>query len=368
MYDAIVVGARVAGSPTAMLLARHGYRVLLLDRDSFPSDTMSTHYIHQPGVARLDRWGLLDRLRATNAPPITKMTMSMGGVSMSPPPPEDDAPVPEAWCPRRIVLDKILVDAAVEAGAELRENFAVRELVRSDGETVCGVRGGPQDALVTEDARIVIGADGMHSFVAKSVKAAEYRNLPSLTFGYYAYWSGVPFDGAEIHMLDECGVLIFPTHDGCLCIAAGSGIEGFHEFRKDVEGNYLRILDKVPGLDVRLRQGKRETRIMGTADQPNFFRKPYGPGWALVGDAGYHRDFITGLGITDAFRDADLLAAALHEAFSGKRPMEDALADYERERNEIATPLFEFTTALAGMKEPPAPDLFMSFGAAMART
>ena len=365
MYDAIVVGARVAGSPTAMLLARHGYRVLLLDKDSFPSDTMSTHYIHQPGIARLGRWGLLERLRATNAPPITKMTMSMGGMTISPPPPEGDTQ--EAWCPRRVVLDKILVDAAVEAGAELRENFTVRELLR-DGETVRGIRGGPADDLVAEDARIVIGADGMHSFVAKSVQAPEYRNIPSLTFGYYAYWSGVPHDGAEIHMLDECGVLIFPTNDDCLCIAAGSGIEGFHDFRQDVEGNYLRILNMVPGLDERLRQGKRETRILGTADQPNFFRKPYGPGWALVGDAGYHRDFITGLGITDAFRDADLLAAAIHDGFSGKRPLEEALADYERERNEIATPLFEFTTALAGMKEPPAPELFLSFGTAMART
>ncbi len=367
MYDAIVVGARCAGSPTAMLLARKGYRVLLVDKASFPSDTMSTHYIHQPGVARLARWGLLQRLRATNAPPILKLTVSMGETVIAPPPPIEGEAVAEAWCPRRTVLDKILVDAAAEAGAELRENFPVREVVR-EGDLVHGMRGGGDGALVTEEARIVVGADGMHSLVARTVQAPEYRALPPLTFGYYAYWSGVPHDGAEIHMMENCGVLIFPTNDDCVCIAAGGGAEGFHEFRKDVEGNYLRILDQVPGLDRRLQEAHRESRIVGTADQPNFFRKPYGPGWALVGDAGYHRDFITGLGITDAFRDAELLADAIDDGFAGRRPLEEALAGYEHTRNEIATPLFEFTLAIAGLNGPPAPEMFAQFAGAMART
>jgi len=366
MYDAIVVGARCAGSPAAMLLARKGYRVLLADKASFPSDTMSTHYIHPPGVARLGRWGLLERLRATNAPPILKLTVHMAGVAFSPPPP-DGGPVAEAWCPRRTVLDTILVHAAVEAGAELREDFPVRELVR-DGERVCGVRGGREGSLVTEEARIVIGADGLHSLVARAVEAPAYRTIPSLTFGYYAYWSGVPQDGAEIHMLEDCGVLVFPTNDDSMCIAAGSGIAGFHEFRKDVEGNYLRILDKVPGLDVRLRGARRESRILGTADQPNYFRRPFGPGWALVGDAGYHRDFITGLGITDAFRDAELLADAIDDGFAGRRPLDEALAGYEEARNEIATPLYEFTTQMASLTGPPSPELFVQFGAAMSKT
>ena len=365
MYDAIVVGARCAGSPTAMLLARKGYRVLLVDKASFPSDTMSTHYIHQPGISRLNRWGLLERLRATNAPPIPKITIHMGEMAISPPPTE--GMVAEAWCPRRTVLDAILVDAAVEAGAELRENFSVRELVR-DGETVTGVRTGANGSMVTEEARIVIGADGLHSMVARSVQAPEYNTIPSLTFGYYAYWSGVPHDGAEIHMMEDAGVLIFPTNDDSVVIAAGSGIDGFHEFRKDVEGNYLRIVEKVPGLSERMRQGKRESKILGTADQPNYFRKPYGPGWALVGDAGYHRDFITGLGITDAWRDADLLSDALDEGFSGRKPLEEALAGYEQTRNDIATPLYEFTTQMAGLNGPPSPEIFINFGVAMTKT
>ncbi len=208
MYDAIIVGARCAGSPTAMLLARKGYRVLLVDKASFPSDTMSTHYIHPPAIARLDRWGLLDRLRATNAPPITQLTVSMGELAIQPPAP-DGEPY-EAWCPRRIVLDAILVDAAVAAGAELRENFPVRELVR-DGDTVAGIRAGGNGSLITEEARVVIGADGLHSTVARGVNAAEYNTIPSLTFGYYAYWSGVPRDGAEIHMAEDRGLPIFPN-------------------------------------------------------------------------------------------------------------------------------------------------------------
>jgi flavin-dependent dehydrogenase len=266
------------------------------------------------------------------------------------------------------VLDNILVEAAVEAGAELRPNFRVAGLLR-EGDAVTGVRRSTSGgAIVEEEARIVIGADGLHSLVAREVGAEEYNTHPSLTFGYYAYWSGVPFDGAEIHMGNECGVLIFPTNDGCVCIAAGSDANGFHEFRKDVEGNYMRLVETIPGLTDRLANAKRESKILGTADQPNFFRKPYGPGWALVGDAGYHRDFITGLGITDAFRDADLLAAAIDEGFSGRQPMEEALAGYERTRNEIATPLYEFTIALASLEGPPQPELFMEFGAAMGKT
>jgi 2-polyprenyl-6-methoxyphenol hydroxylase-like FAD-dependent oxidoreductase len=367
MYDAIIVGARCAGSPTAMLLARKGWRALLLDKASFPSDTMSTHFIHPPGVARLERWGLLDRVRDAGTPPINKMTLGIGGAVMEQQPVAADGTPASALCPRRTVLDKLLVDAAIEAGAELRENFSVREIL-IDGERVTGVRGEHNGATVQEDAKIVIGADGMHSIVAKTVGAEEYNTLPSLSFGYYAYWSGLKTDGGEIHMGDGAGVLVFPTNDGMTCVAVGGGVEGFHEFRKDIEGNYQRVVEGIASLGERMRSAKRETKFIGTADQPNFFRKPYGPGWALVGDAGYHRDFITGLGITDAFRDADLIAAAVDDGLAGRRPIEEALAGYERERNEIATPLFEFTTSLARLAGPPTPELFLSFATAMSKT
>ena len=372
MYDAIVVGARCAGSPTAMLLARSGYRVLLLDKATFPSDTMSTHYIHTPGVEYMRGWGVLDAVKESGCPRIRQLNMTVAGISFSPPrPPGQDGEM-EAYCPRRTVLDKILVDAAAEAGVEVREGFSVQEIV-GDDERVTGVRGSVKGGTsVTEEARIVIGADGQHSTVAGFVKAAEYKEVPSLSFGYYAYWSGVALDGAELYMmegpgdLEFGGVLAFPTHDGQACIAVGGPIDEFHEFRKDIEANYLKVLDSAGTLGERVRGGKREERFIGTADQRNFFRKPYGPGWALVGDAGYHRDFVTGLGITDAFRDAQLLADAIDAGFSGREPLDEALAGYESARNEIATPLYELTTQMAS-GQAIEPQLFLSFGLAMQR-
>jgi flavin-dependent dehydrogenase len=364
MYDAIVVGARCAGSPTAMLLARAGHRVLLVDKSRFPSDIMSTHYIHLPGVLRLRRWGLLDEVHASNCPPIDKITVYFGEVPFTPPRPEV-APELTAYCPRRKVLDKILVDAAVASGVELREEFSVKELVW-DGDRVAGIRGaskgGPE---LVENARIVIGADGMHSIVANGVRAPEYNTHPSLSFGYYAYWSGVPLEGAEIHFMEDGGSLVFPTNDGQACVAVGGPSDLFKEFRKDIEANYWATIEKIPIVAAKMQNAKQEERFIGTNDQPNFFRKPYGPGWALVGDAGYHRDFITGLGITDAFRDAELLAQAIDDGFSGRRPLDEALAGYESRRNEIAGPLYDFTVSLLSGDGPPSPEVFMKFGLAM---
>jgi flavin-dependent dehydrogenase len=368
VYDAIVVGARVAGAPTAMLLARSGYDVLLLDKSSFPSDIMSTHYIHPPGVLRLQRWGLLDKLLATGCPPITDIQFEIEGAPFSPPAPQEPQDTsPDALpglCPRRTVLDKLLVDAAVEAGVELRENFSVKEILM-DGDAVTGIRGAPKGGdEVTEEAKFVIGADGFHSTVAQAVNAEEYNAKPSMSFAYYAYWSGYEPRACELHFREDGGVLSFPTNDGLQCVAVGGPDEMFHEFRKDIEGNYMRILNAIPSVAEKMKHAKQEERFIGTNDQPNFFRKPFGPGWALVGDAGYHRDFVTGLGITDAFRDAEFLAEALDDGFSGRKPIDEALAEYQRKRDEIAEPLYELTTQMVS-GEPPTAEQFIKFGLAM---
>ena len=163
-YDAIVVGARCAGSPTAMLLARAGYRVLVVDRTSFPSDTISTHQVHPPGVAALRRWGLLDRLAATGCPPIDTYAFDFGPFTISGAPGPDEDPL--AYGPRRTVLDHLLVNAASDAGVEVREGFSVEEIIFEDGRVI-GIRGHRQGGrTVTEHARIVVGADGRHSLVA----------------------------------------------------------------------------------------------------------------------------------------------------------------------------------------------------------
>jgi 2-polyprenyl-6-methoxyphenol hydroxylase-like FAD-dependent oxidoreductase len=361
MYDAIVVGARCAGAPTAMLLARKGYRVLLVDRDTFPSDHMSTHWIHQPGVARLERWGLRERLAASGCPPITSITMDIGPFALrgTPPPARD---VAEAYCPRRTVLDKLLVDAAVKVGAELREHFSVQDLVW-DGDRVSGITGrSATGRTVTEQAHIVIGADGIHSLVARQVQAPTYNTKPTFQCAYYSYWSGVPLEGVEFYPREHRGFGVLPTHHGLSCIIVGWPHDQFHVFRADIEGNFLKTLELAPFLAERVREGRREERFIGTAELFNFFRRPYGRGWALVGDAGYHKDPITAQGISDAFRDAELVAEAVDAGLSGKRPLEEALAEYEQRRNEAALPMYEFTCQLA-MLEPPPPEMQQLFAA-----
>lgn len=366
MYDAIVVGARVAGAPAAMLLARKGYKVLMVDRDSFPSDIMSTHYIHLPGQIRLRKWGLLDKVIDTGAPYIKARTLHFDGSPFAVP----DLPLPEGitpdtLCPRRYLLDKILVDAAVEAGAELRENFVVRELIWEDGAVV-GIRGGDRANLEEFRAKIVIGADGLHSFVAREVKPEEYDCAPSLTFGYYNYWTNVEDTGMHIHFFSEkYGILVFPTNDGKTCIGVGGAIDAFKDFRSDIETNYLEALKAVPELYEQVITGECE-KFQGTADMPNYFRKPYGPGWALTGDAGYHRDFITGLGINDAFLQAELLADALDDSFSGRKEHEEAMAEFQRKRDDFVKPTYDITVKMAA-GENIEPMEFMNFGMAMLR-
>ncbi|MGH2839485.1 MAG: NAD(P)/FAD-dependent oxidoreductase [Solirubrobacteraceae bacterium] len=361
VYDAIVVGARCAGSPTAMLLARRGYRVLLVDKATFPSDTMSTHIIHPPGVAALERWGLLERLDATGCPSFDRYSMDFGPLTIAGSLRPADG-IGRSRCPRRIVLDKLLADAAVEAGAELREGFIVDEILAEDGR-VTGIRGHARGgASVTERARIVIGADGRHSLLAKTVDAPRYNEQPPLQAGYYAYWSGVPVDGFEIFSREYRGFAAAPTHDGLTMVVGGVPQAEFGSFKKDVESNFMAMLDLAPEFGERVRAGTREERFVGTADLPNFFRKPYGDGWALVGDAGYHKDPITAQGISDAFRDAEALAEGIDATFTERIEFGVALAAYQRARDEHVLPIYGFTLDFATLEPPPA-EMQQLFGA-----
>lgn len=359
-YDVIVVGARCAGSPTAMLLARRGYRVLLVDKATFPSDTMSTHLVHPPGVAALERWGILDEVIGTGCPPIRRYKFDFGPVVISGAAQPVDG-IGDAFAPRRIILDEILVRAAADAGAEVREGFTVEQVMVEDGR-VTGIRGHSKGgSTVTERARVVVGADGRHSLVAKTVDAPRYNEVPPLQCGYYAYWSGLPTDAFEIYDRAPRGWGVIPTNDDLTLIVCGWPQAEFKANRGDIEGNQLRAFDLAPEFAERVHAAKRETRFVGTRDLPNFFRKPYGPGWALVGDAGYHKDPITALGMTDAFRDAEALAEALHETFTG-RDYDEALGGYQRARDEEAGPLYELTCDLAKL-EPAPPDMQQLFGA-----
>jgi 2-polyprenyl-6-methoxyphenol hydroxylase-like FAD-dependent oxidoreductase len=352
-YDAIVVGARCAGAPTAMLLARRGYRVLAVDRATFPSDTVSTHLIHPPGVAALRRWGLLDRVTATGCPAIDTYAFDFGPFTLAGWPGVDPADV--AYAPRRTVLDKILVEAASAAGVDVREGFTVEGVV-FDGDRVAGIRGhGRGGAAVTERARVVIGADGLRSLVAQAVDAPRYREKAPLLAAYYSYWSGLPMGGFEVHSRPHRAFAAWPTNDGLTLVIGGWPYSEFESNKADIEGHFFKVIDLVPDFADRLRGARREQRFAGMA-VPGYFRRPFGPGWALVGDAGYNKDFITAQGIQDAFRDAERCARALDEAWSGRRAFEDAMADYQTARDEQVLPMYELTAEIASL-EPPPPEL-----------
>jgi 2-polyprenyl-6-methoxyphenol hydroxylase-like FAD-dependent oxidoreductase len=332
-----------------MLLARAGYRVLVVDRATFPSDTVSTHHIHAPGVEALRRWGLLDRVVESGAPPIDTYVVDFGPFAIT------GAPG-LAYAPRRTVLDKLLVDGASEAGAEVREGFTVESLVFEDGR-VAGVRGHAKGGrTVTERAEVVVGADGRYSFVADAVSAAEYDTKPKLLAAYYSYWSDLPLDDRFVNWVrPHRGMAAWPTNDGLTLVIAGWPYREFEAKRNDVERHFLETLDTVPELAERVRAAKREERFVGAAVR-GYFRKPYGPGWVLVGDAGYNKDFITAHGISDAFLDAEACANAVQESLAGARPLDEVMADVTSKRDVRVKAMYELTTDFASL-EPAPPEL-----------
>jgi 2-polyprenyl-6-methoxyphenol hydroxylase-like FAD-dependent oxidoreductase len=350
MYDAIIIGARCAGSPTAMLLARRGFKVLLVDKATFPSDTTSTHILWPHGAEILGRWGLLQRLAASGAPPICRrMTFDVGPFALR-------GTIPDAndgmggFCPRRTVLDALLLNAAAESGADVREGFTVEELLVAD-QTVVGIRGHAKGARsVEERALIVIGADGVNSLVARAVRAPEYDAQPVAACGYYSYFSGIRQEDIELYVREHVAFGGAPTNGGLHLVMVNWPARSFSTIRNDIEAHVWRALEAAPEFQARVREGHREEKWYGTAGVPGYFRKPYGKGWALVGDASYNRDPITAQGISDAFIDAEALVEALSAGFPA---VDGPLAAHERARNERVRPMYEFTTHLAALEPPP---------------
>jgi 2-polyprenyl-6-methoxyphenol hydroxylase-like FAD-dependent oxidoreductase len=362
MFDAIVVGARCAGSPTAMLLARQGFKVLLLDRAKFPSDTISTHIVWPHGAEILERWNLLSSVMATGAPPICRpMTFDVGPFALR-------GTIPDAndgnggVCPRRTVLDDVLVNAAARSGAEVREGFIVDDLLVAD-DAVVGIRGRSTDGKTVEErGRVVIGADGVNSFVARTVGAAEYNTRAVAACGYYSYFSDVVQDDIELYVRDHFAFGGAPTNDGLHLVMVNWPARDFHSVRADIEGHVWKALEAAPDFLARVRVGRRMDKWYGTPGVPGYFRKPYGKGWALVGDASYNKDAITAQGISDAFIDAESFAQALGAGLSGAGPLEELLAAHELARNERVRAMYEFTTQLAALEPPPA-EMQALFGA-----
>ena len=356
-HDVVVVGGRVAGSATAMLLARLGHDVVVLDQASFPSDTVSTHSIARSGVVQLHRWGLLDDVVDSGAPAIRQVTFNAAGKSVTRTI-KEKAGVDFLVAPRRYVLDTLLATAAEHAGAEVHTGITVTGLQRDGRGRVVGVSGQDRaNARVEIGARFVVGADGLRSRVAELVGAAVDQAGPAGGATQYAYYAGGRWVGFEFFVAERSFAGVFPTHGGQACIwvcnpsadakavrrRAGSRVEAFDQL---LERSH-------PELALRLRHARRTSPVQGMLRQPNQLRQAFGPGWALVGDAGYYRDAITAYGISDAFRDAELLAVALDQALDGDGEETTALAAYQQHRDQALAEIFEITCQLAAY--PPVP-------------
>ncbi|WP_329113006.1 NAD(P)/FAD-dependent oxidoreductase [Streptomyces sp. NBC_01465] len=328
MYDVIVIGARCAGSPTAMLFAKKGYRVLLLEKAQFPLDTLSSHYIHMQGMSLLNRWGLLDKLRDAGCRQITKQSyegpdVRIEGFSL----PLDD--LHYTYAPRRYVLDPILAEGAVEAGVEFQQGCAVKDLLW-EGDRVVGVRyTTPAGTETTERAPLVVGADGMRSLVARKAGAQNVVEHARVSCTYYSYWSGVP-SHFELYERPGRWIGVIPTNDDLTLLMTYFPQDEYNDVRKGVEPFYLdSFRTTAPALYERMMAGKREEQLYGTGHQENYFRKAYGPGWVLVGDAVNHKDSITARGITEAFAQAQSLTDYIGDQLHDEAALKSALRRYE---------------------------------------
>jgi 2-polyprenyl-6-methoxyphenol hydroxylase-like FAD-dependent oxidoreductase len=342
-YDAVIVGARPAGAGTALLLARHGLRVLMVDRGRYGADTLSTHALMRGGVLQLARWGVLPRVQAAGTPAVRRATFLYSGEPLSVAVKPRDG-VDALYAPRRTVLDRAIVDGALEAGAHAAYGTRISDLLRDADGRVRGVEVTADDGRRLHIAAgVVVGADGLRSTVANLANAGITRTGQSAAAIVFGYWSGLPVDGYRWYYHPGFSVGAIPTNDGLTCVFASAPAPRFVElFRDDVAGGYRRVLEETAtDLVGALRQATLVGSLHGFPGQAGFFRRSAGPGWALVGDAGYFKDPITAHGITDALIDAEHLARAIVAG------TDQALHAYEAERTRRVAGLFEVTDRIA---------------------
>jgi len=348
-YDAVIVGARVAGASTAMLLARQGMRVLMVERSRYGSDTLSTLALMRGAVLQLNRWGVLDGVRAAGTPAIRSTSFYYGDEAIDLKIKPRDG-VDALYSPRRTVLDALVVDAAVAAGADVCYGVRLVDVMRTAEGRVCGaVVEDPEKRMVNIAAGIVIGADGARSTVAELVGAGMIRTGRHASGVVYGFWSGLDLVDTHWHFASGrggrggLGAGAIPTNDGQTLVFVSTASARFQEeIRSDIDAGYQRMLEEcAPELAARVAGAERSRSLRGFAGRVGFFRACHGPGWALVGDAGYFKDPITAHGITDALRDAELLARAV------VRGSDEALADYQAVRDELSLSLFRITDEIA---------------------
>ncbi len=342
-YDAVVVGARVAGASTALLLARAGKRVLVLDKGVYGSDTTSTHALMRPGVFQLHRWGVLDRIVAAGTPAIRGTTFHYGEETIEIAIQERDG-VGALYAPRRTVIDPALADAARQSGAQVVYGAHVDGVMRDDSGRVCGVTlTDPAGIPRRVEAGIVIGADGVRSGVARAVTAVtRHEGLHPASY-LYGYWRGVALDHTHWYYGRDVAAGAIPTGGGLVCVFVGMRPARYEAARPgELDALFRRVLMEMDAeLACRLARAERVGKLHPFAGRPGFIRAARGPGWALVGDASAFRDPLTAHGMTDALRDAEMLARAVVAG------TDEAMAGYETARDELAVEFLGLSDEIA---------------------
>lgn len=354
-YDVIIVGARVAGAALATLLSRQGHRVLLLDKAHFPSDTLSTHFFRAPAMRVFEQLGVLDEVTGA-APPLALLWNYIDGHVISDPVDGPEEHLRFFLCERRITLDWILFQrVAREPNVEIRQGAQVKELIELEGR-VAGVRWKEADGMNEALARVVVGADGFHSTVAKAVNPDIENQVPVQRCMYYTYFKGIELleeqAAAEHHFVGDSLTYVFPTDGDLTLVALSVPISEFSSFKKEPMTRLLAHLESLPVLTPRLKRAEAAAAIKGAGNIPGYQRVPYGPGWALVGDAHQVLDPWSGMGIDHATTHASQLADSLHRFLTEAAPWEAAMSDYHTQARKWSEKTYRRTCTYAADLRP----------------
>jgi len=369
-FDVVVIGGSTAGAPTAMLLARRGHKVLLIDKREFPRDTLSTHFIWARGVSYLNRWGLAKTV-LDQTPGFRDLQLNVEGICLNGSVPLRDLEdrfqelhgnaegVTDICCgPRRYLLDQILLNAAKDAGVEVREGVTFTHPIMK-ADAVVGIHAvsqkGPE---IHAKAKVVIAADGRFSRFARMIGAKTRVRRELSTFAYWGYFQGAKNVTQAIHKRGRLGTAVFPTSDGTHMALAYGPRAWWDDFRRDPEENYFKLFDFCSAeVGAALRAAKRDQPFKACGSMPAFQREIVGPGWVLIGDAGGFHDQVTAMGQTHAFRDAELVAQFIQKGLSGEMTLAQALTAYERARAADYDAYFEFSCRMAEMNAYSTPEI-----------
>lgn len=354
-YDTIIVGGRVAGSSLAIQLSRAGQKVAVLDRATFPSDTLSTHVIYPNTLKRLDDLGVLDQVLENGPPPLYTAWHFDGRMVVAPHTPIEGRDW--AVCVRRITLDSILVDQARSEGADFLEGCQVSGLLgeATEADPVRGVTASGPSGDFSLTADLVVGADGANSSIARLVSAEKYSVMPSATMQYFAYWKNADVRNTQDFFFEPPYVITHFPSDNDHHVVGITAPKSERKSIKNLEEYYLDKIASVPALWNRLSRAERVSQVKGTARLEGFYRTSTGPGWVLTGDAAHFKHPATAQGIGDALHAAEALAPMICDGAYR--------AEYPQWRHEASRELYAFSKHLAEV--PTAGNMDLMFNALM---